>query len=51
LEYHDPAEPLLLIDLKRKTESLNLSDRAIKEIQRVELAMFIEGLLFGIISE
>ena len=51
LEYHHPAEPLLVSDETKRGEIFNLTDRAIKEISRVELAMFIEGLLYGIVNE
>jgi len=37
--------------MKNIDESMNITDKAIKEISRVELAMFIEGLLYGIIGE
>ena len=52
IEYHDRTEPLLFTDeMKNIDESMNITDKAIKEISRVELAMFIEGLLYGIIGE
>ena len=37
--------------MKTIDKAINTTDKAIKEISRVELAMFIEGLLYGIIGE
>lgn len=42
---------MLVTDEMMKNKTINSTDNAIKEISRVELAMFIEGLLYGIVNE